>query len=264
MKSAFIAIFLTAASVAIAQGPHGQPPAEPPRSGSGLDMTKVQTVEGTVSAVNVAYGAQYPSIQMGQSTVKIAPVWYMLEKGFEIKTGDSLKVTAAPSLQSRDPYLSAISITNLKSNAAITLRDSNGVPLWMQPVQGMGSKQGQGPGSGPGMGPGTGPGMGPNGPQGNGGCALTSIATVSGTVEQVTAGAGIQMPAVVLSADGKTLTVKIGPERILEAADFEIKAGEKLTVKYGVTCTNETVALELTNAAGVKLVLRNEDGTPAW
>ena len=72
------------------------------------------------------------------------------------------------------------------------------------------------------------------------------------------------MPTLVLkTADGKLLTVKIGPERLLDAVDFEIKAGETLTVRYGVTCTNETVALELVNAA-VTLVLRNEDGTPAW
>ncbi len=258
MKSQLIAIFLTAASLAFAQGPRGPQPNTPPRTGTGLDMTKVQTIEGAVSIVNIAYGSQYPSIQINQTTIKIAPAWYLLEHDFEIKAGDTLKLVAAPALQTRDPYLSAISLTNTKSNVSLALRDNNGVPLWTQPAQGIG--QGQGPRQGPGQ------GMGPNGQQvaGTCACALTAVATASGTVDQVTAGVGIQMPTVVLSSEGKLLTVKIGPERILEASDFEIKAGDIITIKYGVTCTSETVALEMTNAAGVKLVLRNEDGTPAW
>jgi hypothetical protein len=69
---------------------------------------------------------------------------------------------------------------------------------------------------------------------------------------------------VLKTADGNLLTVKLGPERILEAADFEIKAGDALTVRYAVTCTGETVALELTNSAGARIVLRNDDLTLAW
>ena len=248
MKSQLIAILFAAGALAFAQGPRGPQPNHPVQTGSGLDMTKVQTIEGAVTAVNVAYGAQYPSIQIGSTTVKIAPVWFLLENDFEVKVGDKLSVQAAPSLQARDPYLSAIKLANGSAN--LTLRDANGIPLWMQP----GAGQQQGPGQGPGQGTGTCTACG----------GLSSIATASGTVDQVSAGVGIQMPAVVLKTADKVVTVKIGPERLLDAADFEIKAGDSLTVKYAVTCTSETVGLELTNAAGVKLVLRNEDGSPAW
>ncbi len=244
MNSNFVAMIFAIAGLAFAQGPRGPQPNNPPQTGYGLDMSKVQTIEGVVAAVNAGYGIEYPSIQINKVTIKVAPVWFLLEHGFEIKAGDSLKVTAAPSLRASDPYLNAITLLNAVSGATIALRDANGVPLWTQPQQ-QGMRQGSGICSGCG--------------------GLTSIGTATGVLDRVSAGAGIQMPTLVLkTADGKLLTVKIGPERVLDAADFEIKAGEVLTVRYGVTCTNETVALELVNAAGVKLVLRNEDGTPAW
>lgn len=228
-----LAMILAAGALVFAQGPRGPQNNNAPRgTGAGLDMTKVQIVEGTVAAVHIGYGLQYPSIQIGQTAIKIAPVWFLLENDFEIKVGDSLKVTAAPSLDPKDSYLAALSMTNLASNATLALRDPNGLPLWLN------SRGAESPG----------PRMG---------CALTQITTVADTVDQVTAGAGVQMPSLVLkTADGKLLTVKIGPERILLAADFEIKPGDALTVKYGVNCVGENVALELTNAAGRTVVLR--------
>jgi hypothetical protein len=161
-----------------------------------------------------------------------------------VKVGDTLKVTAAPSLTAKDPYLSAITIANAVTGASITLRDATGIPLWTS----AGSRRG------------TPPGLGTHANYG-----FAAIVTVTGTVDQVTAGVGIQMPALVLkTADGKLLTLKIGPERVLAAADFEIKPGEVLTVRYAACATGELLALELTNASGVTLVLRNDDGTPAW
>jgi hypothetical protein len=239
-----LAIILAAGSLALAQGPRG-PRNDNAPFGSGLDMTKVQTIEGAVTAVNIGYGSQYPSLQIGQTAIKVAPVWFFLENDFEIKLGDQLKVVAAPTRTTRDPYLSAISLTHVASNATIVLRDDAGIPQWIT---------GGRPSRGEPQGPGT-----------CGGCGLTSIAVVTGTVDQITAEAGIRMPSVVLkTSDGKLLTVKIGPERILLAADFEIKAGESLTVKYGVNCEGENVALELINAAGQKVVLRSENGFPGW
>jgi hypothetical protein len=246
MNSNIIVLIVAAGTLALAQGPRGPQTGNAGSQAGGLDMAKVQTVEGTVLAVNVAYGSQYPSIQINQTTVKVAPVWFLLESDFQIKTGDKLKVTAAPSLQVRDTYLSAITITNTASGASITLRDSNGIPLWTR-AQGVGGGNQERPGTC----------VGCSGP--------ASVATVSGTVDQISAGIGVQMPSMVLKmADGNMLTVRLGPERILQAADFEIKAGDALTVRYAVTCTAETVALELTNSAGARIVLRNDDLTLAW
>ncbi len=238
-----IALILSVAGLAFAQGHRGpQPsnPSNPPRTGYGLDMTKAQFIEGAVSAVNISYGSQYPTIQVNQTTIKIAPVWFLIENDFEIKTGDKLRVTAAPSLQNRDPYLAAITLVNTATGATLRLRDTNGLPLWTQmPAAGQSTC--------------------------NGCTGITQIGTAAGTVDQVTAGVGIQMPALVLkTVDGKVLTIKIGPERVLQTADFEIKAGDSLTVRYGVDRIGEMLALELVNVDGVKLVLRNDDGTPAW
>lgn len=223
MFSKMMAAMLTVAGLAFAaQGP------------------RVVTIQGNVTAVNITYGSQYPSIQINQTTIQIAPVWFLLENNFEIKVGDNLSVTAIPSLQRGSSYLVATSLENTATSASIVLRETTGQPLWTQ-----------------------------RNPPRQATCAacvgITEIGTVSGTVDQITAGIGIQMPSLVLKTnDGKLLTVKIGPERVLQTADFEINAGDRLTVRYGVDRLGDTLALELENAAGVKLVLRNDDGTPAW
>jgi hypothetical protein len=73
------------------------------------------------------------------------------------------------------------------------------------------------------------------------------------------------MPTLVLKTDGKLLTLKIGPERILLGADFELNPGQSVTVRYAqATCTDEYLALQITNSAGVTVTLRGDDGTPAW
>lgn len=94
----------------------------------------------------------------------------------------------------------------------------------------------------------------------------SSVATVTGTVDKITAGAGIQFPSLVLAvADGKLLTLRVGPERVLLAADFEITAGQKLTVTYAASsCKEELVVLTITDSTGRKIVLRNPDGSRAW
>ena len=77
-------------------------------------------------------------------------------------------------------------------------------------------------------------------------------------------GVGIQMPSLtVKTPDGTLVAMRIGPERILLAADFELKPGELVTATYA-TCLRENVALQLTNSSGVTVVLRNPDGTPVW
>lgn len=235
-----ILTLLATAGIAFAQGPRGPHPG----SGTGmpgLDMSKSQTVAGAVTAVNIGYGIEYPSITVNKVQVKLGPVWYLLDKGFEVKVGDAVTAVAAPSLAVSDAYLHAIEITNSASNVSIVLRDPSGVPIWT----GRGS---------------------PNAPAGQGGCVDTaSIGTASGTVDNVIMGAGIQMPALtVKTGDGKLVVIKIGPERLLLASDIELKPGDTVSVKYAQTCTGELVALALTTSAGKTVTLRDDDGTPAW
>lgn len=211
-------------------------------TGSALNMAGVQTVSGTVSAVSVGFGMQYPSITIGKIQIKVAPVWYLLDKNFEIKAGDALKVVAAPSNLAADPYLYAVEITNAATKLSIVLRDASGVPLWTN-------------------------GHAPGGPNADGGCLEGAAATLtSGTVEQISSGLGIQMPTLTLkTAEGKLLTFKLGPERVLLDSDLEIKPGDLVTIKYAVaSCSEELVALSVTNAAGTTLVLRDDNDKPAW
>lgn len=213
--------------------------------GGGLNMSALQTLEGTVTEVNIAYGVEYPSVVINKQQVKVAPAWFLLDQDFEIKTGDSLRIKAAPSAIRNDGFLYAVEIA--KGTATIALRDSSGIPLW--------------------AGRGRGDQSLPFGVGQHVGCVdAASIATVTGTIDKVNAGVGIQQPTLVLKlSDGKLLTVKIGPEHILLEADFALAAGDKLTVTYALaTCSDEYIALELMDAAGNKLVLRNADGRPAW
>ncbi|MFB3825160.1 MAG: hypothetical protein ACE15B_00275 [Bryobacteraceae bacterium] len=243
------AIALIFAAQAAAQGPFGRGGQQGAGvRASSLDMTKVQTIAGKVGAIDISLGAQYPTFTVGAVTIKAAPVWFLLDNDFELKAGDAVSVSAAPSTVANDSYLYAIQITNTATGAKIVLRDNNGLPLW------------------------SGPGAGRGNPDAirDGTCAgcvdAATIATIAGTVEKVVMGYGIQMPSLVVKgADGKLITMKIGPERTLLQADFELKAGDRVTARYAyATCSEEYVALQLTNASGVVVTLRNDDGTPAW
>ena len=243
-----LAVLLIAATAAFAQGPRGtqqqntsnHPTAAP-------DMTKARTVSGTVSAVDIGYGMHYPSITVNQSVIKVAPVWFLVEQNFELKAGDQVTVVAAPSTVPGDSYLYAIEIANIGSTARIVLRDAAGVPLWTATTGARGANV-----------------------AGTGSCIgcldLTTVNTAAGTVEKVSMGIGIQMPSLVVKTTaGALVSMKLGPERALLAADFELKAGDTVSAKYAhKTCTDENVASQLTNSAGVTVTLRNSDGTPNW
>ncbi len=114
--------------------------------GVGLDLTRVQTITGTVSAVHMVYGAQYPTITVNQLTIKTAPVWFFESHDFELQAGDPIQILAAPSKRANDPTLYAVGITNTETGAVIRLRDDNGVPLWAG-FQRMGTRQQMGFGS---------------------------------------------------------------------------------------------------------------------
>jgi len=231
-----------------AQGPNGRQNGNRANlTGANLDLSRIQTITGAVTAVNITPGAQYPFIEVGQAHIKVAPAWFLLEQDFEIRDGDLVRVAAAPSATAGDGYLYALDILKTATGEAITLRQSSGAPLWA----GGAGRQGRQSGS-------------------NGGRAAcldpASVATVSGVVDKVTAGVGIAMPALILRLpDGALITVKIGPERILLDNDFELLPGETVSVKLGrLTCVDEYVALTITNSAGVTVVLREDDGAPAW
>jgi molybdopterin converting factor small subunit len=243
-----LAVLIIAATAAFGQGPRttqhqntsNHPAAVP-------DMTKARTVSGMVGAVDSGYGMQYPSITVNQSVIKVAPVWFLVDQNFELKAGDQVSVVAAPSTIPGDSYLYAIEIANIASKTRIVLRDAAGVPLWTA-TNGARGGNAAGPGNGIGC------------------LDLTTVNTAAGTVEKVSMGIGIQMPSLVVKTTvGALVSMKLGPERVLLAADFELKTGDTVSAKYAhETCTDENVALQLTNSAGVTITLRNGDGTPNW
>lgn len=249
-----VAAFVLAGPI-FAQGPKGPNPAAPATGQALINMAAAATMNGKITAVQVAFGAQYPSITIDGKTIKVAPVWFLLENEFELAAGDEVSVLAAPSARAGDPSLYAISITKTASGASLTMRNEAGVPLWTMPGIGGGMANANGYGIP----------AAPRQNQGTGCLDASTIAEVKGTVDAVTQGAGIQQPQLTLVASGKSVTVKIGPERILLAADIELKTGMTLTVRYATaTCTGELIALSLTTEDGARVLLRNDDGTPAW
>jgi hypothetical protein len=253
MKSSFqIATCLAAiAGLAVAQGPRNGAGAGGMRQGgmgqSTLSMTTLETVTGAVTAVNIGYGMQYPSITINKLQIKVAPVWYLLEKNFEIRSGDNLTIVAAPSTSASDPYLYAVEMTNTATKLKVVLRDASGLPLW--------SGHSGSPGAGAG-----------SGRMAEGDCVqVLSIATESGVIDQITSGIGIQMPSLTLkTAAGKLLVIKLGPERILLGSDLELKAGDAVTVKYAATSHDgELVALAITKGS-VTITIRGDDCRPVW
>lgn len=254
---------MTAAAIlavpGLAQGQKGPNPSAPGSGQAQINMAMATAVSGKITAVQIAYGAQYPSITLEGKTIKIAPVWFMLDNDFELAAGDEVKVLAAPSAKEGDPSLYAITIEKPASGVTLTLRSEAGIPMWTMPSAGPNANT-----SGAGYG-GTGNPSSPRLNQGAGCVDPATITEVKGVVDAVTLGAGIQQPQLTVIAGGKSLTVKIGPERLILAADFELKTGMTLTVRYATaTCTGELIALSLSDESGARIVLRNDIGTPAW
>lgn len=238
MKTRLITTILAAAALCCAQGKGG---VQNSAAASNLDLTRVQTITGTLSAVNAGFGVQHPAITIGQTQIKLAPAWYLLDRNFEVRIGDLLKVTAARSNTASDPYLHALEISNSSSGAHIALRNTAGAPLWTN-----GQTSGR--------------------QVVNGGClAGAPVLVASGTIEQINSGPGIQMPALVLkTAEGKLLTIKLGPERLLLGSDLELIPGAFVTIQYAVACDGDLVAQAITDSSGTTLVLRDDSGRPLW
>ncbi len=80
--------------------------------------------------MQVAYGAQYPSITLDGKTIKVAPVWFLLDNDFELAAGEEVSVLAAPSAREGDPSFYAIWIAKPSSGVTLMMRSESGMPLW--------------------------------------------------------------------------------------------------------------------------------------
>jgi hypothetical protein len=100
-------------------------------------------------------GMQYRGVTLntdqGSLMVHLGPGWYLDEKKFPIKVGDTVEVTGSKVTLNNQPALIAREVK--VNGTTLKLRDDQGLPVW----RGMGG----GPGGGPGKGPGAGQGKGP-------------------------------------------------------------------------------------------------------
>lgn len=238
----------TTSALLLAQGPRGpQGNSNASRTGLALDMTRQQTIEGTITSIQIAYGTRYPSVVVSQSTIRVAPVWFLLENDFELPVGEVVRIVAAPGVRNADTGLHAITVVKVKTGTELVLRSQDGLPLWSNRQRGRSEVARQFT------------------PVRGGSVDPASVGTMSGLIESANAGIGIQQPSLTLQVGDKLMTFKLGPERLLLESDFELKAGSSMSVKYGLaTCSNELLALALTDASGETIVLRNDDGRPAW
>jgi hypothetical protein len=79
----------------------------------------------------------------GSILVHLGPGWYLDEKKFAVKAGDTMEATGSKVTLNNQPALIAREVK--VNGATLKLRDDQGLPVW----RGMG----RGPGAGPGQGP---------------------------------------------------------------------------------------------------------------
>ena len=248
----FVGLVLAVAGLMFAQGPRGNGSAfaggPSLRAGAPLDMTQTFVIEGVIESVSIAPGVQYPSVVVDGKEIRIAPVWFLLDNDFELAAGDKVKILAAACACAETAWY-AVEIT--RGNTTLVLGDSLGIPLW---TRALGAVDGSGA-------------SWPATALRGGACLdLATLETVSGVVASLNAGAGIQQPTLILKTeDGRLLSIRLVPERVLFEQDVELAAGATLKVKIAKSaCADALVALELTTADGVVIRLRDESGRPAW
>lgn len=93
---------------------------------------EVHAVKGVVATVSMARGLGPATITLQTSegtryTLRLGPVRYLLQKGFNLTVGDVLEVRAAGAGVAP---LIAIEARNLTTRKSIRLRDENFRPLW--------------------------------------------------------------------------------------------------------------------------------------
>jgi hypothetical protein len=87
----------------------------------------------------------------GSLMVDLAPGWYLDEKNFAVKVGDTVSATGSKGFLANDPGLIAREVT--VNGTTLKLRDEQGIPMWQRGGAGGGMGQGMRPGGGRGQGP---------------------------------------------------------------------------------------------------------------
>lgn len=151
-----IALALALTGPALAQAPPGGGMGR----GMGSAMYNPQTVTTVTGRVekleelsmgpNMAFREVILKTDQGSLKVHLGPVWFLDEKKFVIKAGDTVSATGSKVTLDNQPGLIAREVT--VNGATLKLRDERGVPVWRGSGRG-GMGQGMGPGGGQGQGP---------------------------------------------------------------------------------------------------------------
>jgi len=87
----------------------------------------------------------------GSLMVDLAPGWYLSDKKFAVKVGDTVSATGSKGFLANDPGLIAREVT--ANGMTLKLRDEQGVPVWHRMGPGGGMGKAMSPGGGQGQGP---------------------------------------------------------------------------------------------------------------
>jgi hypothetical protein len=88
---------------------------------------------GKFGEATVKYSGLLLKTEMGRVIILLGPTGYFMKHNFQIKAGDTLKVTGTTMLKEQVPVIQAREVNNQQQH--LKLRDSNGLPLWPTATQ---------------------------------------------------------------------------------------------------------------------------------
>jgi hypothetical protein len=98
---------------------------------------------GRGGGMGMQYRGMLLKTDQGSLMVHLGPGWYLDEKKFAVKAGDTVEATGSKVTLNNQPALIAREVK--VKGTTLKLRDDQGLPVW----RGMGSGPGGGPGKGP-------------------------------------------------------------------------------------------------------------------
>jgi hypothetical protein len=102
---------------------------------------QVEKLEELSMGRNMAFREVLLKTDQGSLKVHLGPGWYLDEKKFVVKAGDTVSATGSKVTLDNQPVLIAREVT--VNGTTLKLRDEQGVPLWQR--KGIGGGMGQGP-----------------------------------------------------------------------------------------------------------------------
>lgn len=200
------------------------------RRGGGpqVDLSHPVTITGQVVSFQAGVGEGTPTLVVkepnaSERVLVLGPYRFLQSQGFTAQTGDQVEAVAYPCTGCVGG-LAVAQVKNLTRGVTLSLRDSDGRPLWVR--SGGYGQAGNASGANRGF-PGAGSGVMYglcNGPD------MSRITTYTGTVESVTGGFGQGMPAVTLNTTDDFVTIILSPFRVLRQADYLPAQGNQLQV----------------------------------